>query len=189
VHRVTPLSQKESGFDAKVSAGGFELAEQGVDHLRIIGEAHVRAAQRYCPVALVAASGRAARRDHPVIGAPQRNSLDRRLGGEVRIEDVPWWLLGVQVGVAVIYETVLIAWWGTTVGKWALGMRVVRYADGKRPDVTRASQRSLLPNMFAAVPIAFVSLLQWVVYGSSATHPLRRGWHDRYAGTLVVRSR
>jgi uncharacterized RDD family membrane protein YckC len=39
------------------------------------------------------------------------------------------------------------------------------------------------------VPIAFVSLLQWVVYGSSATHPLRRGWHDRYAGTLVVRSR
>lgn len=110
-------------------------------------------------------------------------------GGEVRIEDVPWWLLGVQVGVAVVYETVLIAWWGTTVGKWALGMRVVRYADGKRPDVTRASQRSLLPNMFAAVPIAFVSLLQWVVYGSSATHPLRRGWHDRYAGTLVVRSR
>ncbi len=110
-------------------------------------------------------------------------------GGQVRIEDVPWWLIGVQVAIAVAYESLLVAWWGTTIGKWALGMRVVRYADGQRPDLGRATQRSLLPNAFLIVPIAFVSLLQWVVYGSSAFHPLRRGWHDRYSGTLVVRSR
>jgi len=35
----------------------------------------------------------------------------------------------------------------------------------------------------------FVAVGQWVVYASSTFHPLRRGWHDRYAGTLVVRSR
>ena len=109
--------------------------------------------------------------------------------GRIDPESVPWWLLIVQVVVAVIYETLAVALFGTTLGKWALGLRVVRYADGRRPDTGRAAQRALLPNAFAAVPLFFVAIGQWVVYGSSAFHPLRRGWHDRYAGTLVVRSR
>ena len=109
--------------------------------------------------------------------------------GEVRLDRVPVWIGLVQVAVAVAYEAVLLGLWGTTVGKWAFGLRVARYADGGRPDVGRGAQRSLLPNMFAAVPLPLVGALQWVVWGSSLTHPLRRGWHDRYAGTIVVRSR
>ena len=109
--------------------------------------------------------------------------------GRIDPASVPWWLLVVQVVVAVVYETIAIALFGTTLGKWAMGLRVVRYADGKRPDSGRAAQRALLPNMFAAVPLVFVAVGQWVIYASSAFHPLRRGWHDRYAGTLVVRSR
>ena len=109
--------------------------------------------------------------------------------GAIDPESVPWWLLVVQVGLAVVYETVAVALFGTTLGKWALGLRVARYADGRRPDTGRAAQRALLPNVFAAVPLVFVAIGQWVVYASCAFHPLRRGWHDRYAGTLVVRSR
>lgn len=109
--------------------------------------------------------------------------------GEVRLDRVPIWIGLVQVAVAVVYETVLVSVWGTTVGKWALGLRVARYSDGEKPDVGRAAQRSMLPSVFAAAPVAIIAALQWVVWGSSLTHPLRRGWHDRYAGTLVVRSR
>lgn len=109
--------------------------------------------------------------------------------GRVDPESLPWWLVVVQVLAAVVYETVAISLFGTTLGKWAMGLRVVRYADGQRPDSGRAAQRALLPNVFAAVPVVFVAIGQWVVYASSAFHPLRRGWHDRYAGTLVVRSR
>jgi uncharacterized RDD family membrane protein YckC len=109
--------------------------------------------------------------------------------GVVRLDEVPWWMLGVQVGLAVVYETVALVFFGTTLGKWALGMKVVRYADGTRPDAARAAQRTLLPNVFAAVPVALIAALQWAVYATSAFHPLRRGFHDRYAGTLVVRSR
>jgi uncharacterized RDD family membrane protein YckC len=43
--------------------------------------------------------------------------------------------------------------------------------------------------VFVVIALPFVAVMQWVVYGSSLRHPLRRGWHDRYAGTLVVRSR
>ena len=109
--------------------------------------------------------------------------------GVVRLDEVPWWMLAVQVGVAVAYETLALMWFGTTLGKWALGLKVVRYSDGGRPDPTRSAQRTLLPNVFAAVPVAFIAALQWAVYATAAFHPLRRGFHDRYAGTLVVRSR
>ncbi len=109
--------------------------------------------------------------------------------GTVNVDAIPWWVLLVQFGVAVVYETVLLAVWGTTVGKWAMGLKVVRYADGKRPDLGRSAQRTALPNVFVVIALPFVAVMQWVVYGSSLRHPLRRGWHDRYAGTLVVRSR
>lgn len=109
--------------------------------------------------------------------------------GEVTLDRVPVWIGLVQVAVAVAYETVLVSTWGTRVGKWVLGLRVAHIGDGSRPDAGRAAQRSFLPNMFSAIPIGIVAALQWVVWGSSVMHPLRRGWHDRYAGTIVVRSR
>jgi uncharacterized RDD family membrane protein YckC len=109
--------------------------------------------------------------------------------GTVNVDAIPWWMVLVQFTVAVVYETVMLTLWGTTVGKWAVGIKVVRYADGARPDVGRATQRTALPNIFLLVALPFVAVMQWVVYGSSLSHPLRRGWHDRYAGTMVVRSR
>jgi uncharacterized RDD family membrane protein YckC len=107
----------------------------------------------------------------------------------VSFEQLPTWVLPLQVSVAVAYETVMLSLWGRTVGKWIVGVRVASYAHRTKPAPTQAAQRTLLPNVFAAVPVPFVSALQWVVYGSSSFNPLRRGWHDRYAGTIVLRSR
>jgi uncharacterized RDD family membrane protein YckC len=109
--------------------------------------------------------------------------------GQVTVNELPAWLLLVQFAIAVLYETVMLAVWGRTVGKWVMGLRVARYSDGATPDVARAAQRTVLPNLFTVVALPVVAVGQWVVYGSSAFHPLFRGWHDRYAGTIVVRTR
>jgi uncharacterized RDD family membrane protein YckC len=110
-------------------------------------------------------------------------------GDEVRVEGLPWWFAVAQVAAAIAYDTVAVALWGRTLGKVATGTRVVRYVDGERPPWSRALQRTLLPNAAGAVPIPLAPALEAAVYLSAVSHPLRRGWHDRSAGTLVVRTR
>lgn len=111
-------------------------------------------------------------------------------GDQVSLDELPTWFLAAQLGVAVVYEVLLLGFWGgRTVGKRVMGLRVARYEDGGKPTFGQAGQRVLLPALPAAVPNPFVAALQYLVYGSSLFHPLRRGWHDRYAGTIVVRTR
>jgi uncharacterized RDD family membrane protein YckC len=90
-------------------------------------------------------------------------------------------------GVALVYQTVMIALLGRTVGKLALGTRVVRAADGGRPGWTDAVMRSLVPLSLGAIPRIGV-FLAVLVYSLAMWNPLRQGLHDRAAGTLVVRS-
>jgi len=110
-------------------------------------------------------------------------------GDEVKLDDIPLWVLALPAVVAIMYETTAVAFTGRTVGKWIMGLRVADYANGAKPGWSASAQRTLLPNVFAVVPVAFISLLQWAVYGTSLGHPLRRGFHDRYAGTIIVRAR
>lgn len=110
-------------------------------------------------------------------------------GEEVRLEGVPWWFPFAQVALAIAYDTVCVALWGRTLGKVVTGTRVVRFVDGERPPWSRALQRTLLPNAAGAVPIPLAPAFEAGVYLSSISDPLRRGWHDRSAGTLVVRTR
>ncbi len=97
-------------------------------------------------------------------------------------------LTAIWLGIAVAYETVGVAVFARTVGKHALGLKVVRSADGGRVGWTYASVRALVPAAAGLVPwIGFA--LQLAVYLRAAFHPWRQGWHDIAAGTLVVRSR
>ena len=88
----------------------------------------------------------------------------------------------------LIYETVLIAWRGQTVGKIAVGTRVARLGDGGTPIPTQAGIRAALPVGATLVPIVG-GILSLAVYLVAIVHPLRQGWHDRAAGTVVVRTR
>lgn len=111
-------------------------------------------------------------------------------GNDVALRELPWWYFPAQLAVGVAYE--VLAMWafrGRTVGKWIMGLRVARFADGHGPTFGQASQRVLLPAVPAAVPNPFIASLQFVIYGTSILNPLLRGWHDRYAGTIVVRTR
>jgi uncharacterized RDD family membrane protein YckC len=87
--------------------------------------------------------------------------------------------------VGLVYETVMIALLGRTVGKLALGTRVVRSVDGGRPDWYEAGMRALVPLSLSAIPR--VGVLLWAfVYSLAFWNPLRQGLHDKAAGTLVV---
>jgi len=89
--------------------------------------------------------------------------------------------------VAFVYETLMIALAGRTVGKIALGTRVVRLVDGGRPGWSEAAMRALVPLSLGSIPRVGV-FLGVFVYSLAMWNPLRQGLHDKAAGTLVVRA-
>lgn len=98
----------------------------------------------------------------------------------------PLWVQLVAAAVSALYEIVLIRNRGQTVGKQVLGIKVVRVTDGTFPDWTAAVVRYVLPVVPVLIPVPGVFLLSVVIYLVAVVHPLRQGWHDRAAGTIVV---
>lgn len=96
------------------------------------------------------------------------------------------WITVLWVGVSLIYNTVAIAVWGTTVGKWIARLKVVDRADGSPVSLNYAAVRALVPTVVQLVP-AIGPGLAIVVYLRAVFHPLRQGLHDAAAGTIVVK--
>lgn len=69
---------------------------------------------------------------------------------------------------------------GATPGKLVCAIRIVDASSGGRPGIGQLALRWLLW-LLSALPMG-VGLL-W-----TAIHPARQGWHDRFAGTAVVRA-
>jgi uncharacterized RDD family membrane protein YckC len=102
------------------------------------------------------------------------------VGGLLGLPDAAGLLLTV---VAMIgYETLMLANGGQTLGKLLLGLRVVR-ADLAPPTVQDALVRSLVIDLIGVVPVGWL-----IVALVLERHRHRQGWHDRAAGTLVVRT-
>ena len=107
----------------------------------------------------------------------------------------PLWASGVGIAVWVVYQTVLVWRVGSTLGLWALSMRVARYTDGRRPGLDQAVIRALVPAASAAVMVPLFSTpwfldAGWILpYLGAISSPLRRGFHDQAGGTLVIRTR
>ena len=101
---------------------------------------------------------------------------------------------GLWILVSAVYDTVLVATLGTTVGKIVLGTRVARYVDGAGPTWGQAALRGLLPVVPIAVLASLVPPLYWLfasggVYLSALANPLGRGWHDLAGGSVVICTR
>jgi uncharacterized RDD family membrane protein YckC len=105
---------------------------------------------------------------------------------EVTSKSLLMFNIGVT-SVAFVYETVMIARLGRTVGKIAFGTRVVRLVDGGRPGWSDATMRAIVPLSLGAIPKVGV-FLGVLVYSLAMWNPLRQGLHDKAAGTLVVRN-
>jgi len=101
----------------------------------------------------------------------------------------PRWSAAVWFALAVTYDTVLVAWKGQTVGMLAVGIKVARIDNGRRPSWAHAGIRIALPAMAAALPFDYAIVVYSGIFTTAAWNPMRRGWHDKAAGTVVVATR
>ena len=99
--------------------------------------------------------------------------------------DIPLWFVLAALLLGALYEITLVATLGQTVGKRLLGIKIVHLADGDVPGWGSATIRYLLPTAVGALPI--VQFLALVVYLRALWDPMRQGFHDRAAGTIVIR--
>lgn len=68
---------------------------------------------------------------------------------------------------------------GGTIGQRALGMQVRREADGRRISLGRAALR------YAGYLVAWIPLALGIFW--IGLDPRKQGWHDKIAGTFVIR--
>jgi uncharacterized RDD family membrane protein YckC len=99
-------------------------------------------------------------------------------------------------GIALAYFWVQHAAWGATVGKRALGVRVVRASDQSRIGVAAAGIRAVVflagPAIFLLLvfPFSVVGGALWGADGLAAVLDSQaQALHDKLAGTIVVRHR
>ena len=106
-----------------------------------------------------------------------------------------YWFLGM-FGIALAYYWLQHAAWGATIGKRALGMRVVRASDQSRISIKAAGIRAVAflvgPAMFLllASPINVAGGVLWAADTGLPLLDLRaQCLHDKLAGTIVIRQR
>jgi translation elongation factor EF-G len=87
-----------------------------------------------------------------------------------------------------VYEIAMIATRGATLGKMAVGIRVVKVADGSLPGVGPSFLRYLLPMGAGWVSCGLGYPLVYLSPVFDKT-PARQGWHDMVAKTMVIVTR
>lgn len=81
--------------------------------------------------------------------------------------------------IGLVYFVGLWSWRGQTIGMIPFGMQVVGVADGKKIDLLRGVLR-YVGIIISIIPL-FLGLI-WVAFDSR-----KQGWHDKIAGTVVIR--
>ena len=106
-----------------------------------------------------------------------------------------YWVLGM-FGIALAYYWVQHAAWGATIGKRALGVRVVRASDQSRIGIKAAGIRAVAflvgPAMFLAAGQPDQRARRRAVgadTGLPLLDPRAQCLHDKLAGTIVIRQR
>jgi len=113
-----------------------------------------------------------------VNGVSPVNGVTVCTGGRSYLIDVfpGSWLPVLVLGVYWVLTWSLM---GASLGQKALGMRVVNAANGQRIDIGKAVLR-YVGFVISAIPLALG--LIWAGFDAR-----KQGWHDKIAGTLVVR--
>src|SRR5580765_1697846 len=81
--------------------------------------------------------------------------------------------------LGLVYFTVFWSWRGQTVGMMPFNMQVVGVADGKKIDWVRALLR------YVGFVVSIIPLFLGLIW--AAFDDRKQGWHDKIAGTLVIR--
>jgi uncharacterized RDD family membrane protein YckC len=88
-------------------------------------------------------------------------------------------LSGLLQLVSALYYIGFWTWRGQTPGMMLLGLRVARESDGAPPGLARSILRYV--GYFISQLVLFIGFI-WVAFDSR-----KQGWHDKIAGTVVVR--
>ncbi|HYI34614.1 MAG TPA: RDD family protein [Glaciibacter sp.] len=89
--------------------------------------------------------------------------------------------------LAYAYEIAMVTLWGRTVGKMIVGARIVRTANGKKPNLANAFLRWLTPGLGALIPfVGGLGALLVLLSPTFDSSGRRQGWHDKMASTLVI---
>ncbi|MEU3951107.1 RDD family protein [Streptomyces achromogenes] len=94
--------------------------------------------------------------------------------------------IGVMAVIGLVYEWLMTGLFGATLGKLAVGIRVVKVENGQKPGLGKSFLRWIIPivGSFAC------GIGQLVVYLSPFWDKSGRqqGWHDKAASTMVVQN-
>lgn len=94
-------------------------------------------------------------------------------------------MMAVMGVFMLLYEWLMVALVGATFGKMALGLKVLREADGQVPGVGGGFIRYIIPIVGAFLCyIGAVLVYLSPFFDNSGKY---QGWHDRAAGTVVIK--
>ena len=87
----------------------------------------------------------------------------------------------------LVYETLMLARFGATLGKMAMKIKVVSLETGEAPRLVNAALRFALPGLIGIIPIVggLAALACWLspLFDSTGR---QQGWHDKVAKTVVI---
>ncbi|MFI0237050.1 RDD family protein [Streptomyces sp. NPDC016845] len=93
-------------------------------------------------------------------------------------------LAGLFLVLVLLYEVLLIAFVGATLGKLAVGIRVLKLENGAKPGIGSAFLRWIIPTVGGfACGIGGLLVYLSPFWDKSGR---RQGWHDKVASTVVV---
>ncbi|AUG77679.1 RDD family protein [Kitasatospora sp. MMS16-BH015] len=93
--------------------------------------------------------------------------------------------LAVVAGFSLLYEWLMVGLVGATLGKMALGLRVVKESTGENPGVGGGFIRYIIPIVGAF--LCYIGAILVYLSPFFDNSGKLQGWHDRAAGTVVVK--
>lgn len=96
-------------------------------------------------------------------------------------------LITLAMIIVYAYEAVMVGFWGATVGKMIMKVKVVKPRNGEVPGIGAGIVRYLIPGLCALVPfVGWLGTLACYVSPTFDNSGRRQGWHDKVANTVVV---
>ncbi|MDF2257912.1 RDD family protein [Streptantibioticus ferralitis] len=93
--------------------------------------------------------------------------------------------MGTFALFALLYEWLMISFFGATLGKMAMGLKVVRESNGQAPGLGGGFIRYIIP--IVGVFLCYIGALLVYLSPFFDNSGKLQGWHDRAAGTVVIK--
>ncbi|WP_418958667.1 RDD family protein [Streptomyces tritici] len=94
-------------------------------------------------------------------------------------------MLALVAIATMLYEWLMIAFVGATLGKMALGLRVIKENTGQKPGLGGGFIRWIIPIVGAF--LCYIGAILVYISPFFDNSGKLQGWHDRAAGTLVIK--